>query len=547
MRHPTRNTAVSAALSMAIAVALAGPSSASITRSAQPFVGVTHHQFIQQLGDTTNPYAREVVVNIFEVDRTAAGVSFLMQPGNGANPGEVSRMTTRAFVNSANAQMGVNTGFYDTAPPYPAPHTDLTFIAASNGDVYAPAQGGEATFNVSATNVPRIGNAGAAGSTTFANGGALYNATGGNQRILNGGNISAPDDSYTNTLNPHTAMGISQDLNRLFFVTIDGRQNDYSEGMFTTELAAIMKLFGAWDAINVDGGGSTTMVMDDTNNGVQNARVINSPSDSSTPQAAGVERSVGGSFAIFATPLAGYVPLPAITRPGAGVPLPVIAAPTILENFDGTKGRFNSAVNASGSSQHIAATSASAIDTAVKHTGSSSLRVDIVNTNVTPERMQLRFLSGGGTAGNNTVNGAAMGPHGSVGVFLRLDPAAADLFVSILLDDGLASSNGTERGTFFKIIADGQFHLYQWDLSNADVWANFNAGNGDILGPNAFIDALYFSSAADTVGGANFSGSVWIDTVAYNPNGNLNYLVPEPATMLAAMAGLMSLVCRRRA
>lgn len=517
----------------------------SIIRSASPFVGVTHHQFLQTLGDTTSPvFAREVVVNVVEIDTTAAGISFRMQPGNGSDPGEVTRMTTRAFTNSIGAQIGINVGFYLVSPPYPSPYTDLTFIASSLGSVYSSAEGSEPLFNVDAGNNPRIGSAGPAGSSTFSDGTPLYNATGGNQRILTEGVVTAPNDSYTNTLNPHTAIGVSQDRRRVYFATVDGRQTDYSEGMFTTELAVVMRQFGAWDAINVDGGGSTTMVMDDSNDGTQNARLINSPSDGSSPASAGTERMVGGSFAVFATHVgSGYTPLPAVPRPGVTGVKPLITQATIFDDFEGSKGRFNSALTASGSSQHIAPSSSSTVDSAHSLTGNSSLRLDIVNTGTSPERMQLRLLSGGGTPGNNLVNDHAMGTTGHVGFALRLEPGNPDpLYVTILLDDGTTTSNGLERGSFQRVIDDGQWHVYQWDL--AGLWANFANGNGVINGPNAFVDAIYFSSAAATSGGPNFSGTVWLDSVAYNPFGRLDYLIPEPGSL--GLMGLVTLCLTRR-
>lgn len=533
-------------LSSAVVFAVATASQAAFIRSAQPFVGVTHWQYIQQLNEPSTPaYAREVVVNILEIDTTAPGVSFLMQGGNGAAPGEVERKTTRAFVNQSGAQMGINVGFYDTASTHPYPHTDLVHVAASQGDVYSTAAGGEPTFNIDASNVPTIRAAGPAGSSTLNNGTPLYNAMGGNQRILTNGAVSAPGGSYTTTLNPHTAIGTNQDRTKVFLLTVDGRQTDYSEGMRTDEMAELMLQFGVWNAINLDGGGSTTMVMDDSNDGAQNARLINSPSDNSSPSNAGTERIVANSFAVFATPMAGYVPLPAVPRPGVTGVKPLITTPVIFDSFEGSKGRFASAPNASGSSQHVAASSNTVLDTTHAQSGTSSLRLNIVNTDATPERMQLRLLSGGATPGNNLVNDHAMGNGGFVGTFLRMEPGSDPLWVSILIDDGTTTSNGLERGQFFQIIADGAWHLYQWDLSEDGNWANFNAGNGIINGPNAFIDALYFSSAPATSGGANFSGSVWIDTVAYNPNGRLDYLIPEPVSLSLVMAGV-TLLTRRR-
>jgi hypothetical protein len=171
--------------------------------------------------------------------------------------------------------------------------------------------------------------------------------------------------------------------------------------------------------------------------------------------------------------------------------------------------------------------------------------VDIVNTGGDPARMQLRFLSGGGTPANNTVNNQAMGPEGYVGYFLRVEPGNDPLYASILIDDGNTAANGLERSSFIPIFADGEFHLYQWNLADAAMWDNFASGNGAIDGPNAFIDAIYLSSAPATSGGTNWAGSVWIDTVAYNPDGTLDNLIPEPGS-LALIASTAALMLGRR-
>jgi hypothetical protein len=522
---------------------------------AQPFIGVTHYQIVKAHNEPTSSptfaFPRELVVNLIEIDLTAPGVQFRMQPGNGALPGEVTRSTTRNFVNSISAQIGINGDFYDTAPPYPPQggqsFTDVVHAGASNGDVYSPNNGTESIFNINALNQARILRGNGSGSTTTQEGVPLYNAIGGNQRILNNGTISAPNDTYTNTLNPHTAIAVSQDRSKVFLMTVDGRQGNFSGGMRTTEMASLFLQYGGWDAINIDGGGSTTLVFDDSNDGAANARVINSPSDGATPQVRGSERLVANNLAIFATPNPAYTPLPTPPRPPASPILPIIPQTTILDDFEGTKGRFASAVNASGSSVNVSAASASAVDADFSHTGDSSIRVDIVNTNASPARMQLRFLSGGGTASNNLVDGQAMGNQGFVGFFLRVAPGSDPLWAGILLDDGSTTANGLERSNLIPVIADGEFHLYQFNLADAEVWNNFSGGNGAIDGGNAFIDAIYLSSSNTTTGGTNWSGTVWIDTVAYNPDGTLNSLIPEPSSMLALGAcAVASLLPRRR-
>jgi hypothetical protein len=89
---------------------------------------------------------------------------------------------------------------------------------------------------------------------------------------------------FANNRHPRTAAGIRKD-GRLALVTVDGRQPAKSAGMTIAELTALMLELGCDEAINLDGGGSTTMVV--------NGNVVNSPSD-----AAG-ERAVSDALLIL--------------------------------------------------------------------------------------------------------------------------------------------------------------------------------------------------------------------------------------------------------
>ena len=64
----------------------------------------------------------------------------------------------------------------------------------------------------------------------------------------------------------------------LYLFAVDGRSEN-SGGMTLTELAVMMRTLGAWDALNFDGGGSTTMVI--------GGAVVNKPSDLTGERAVG--------------------------------------------------------------------------------------------------------------------------------------------------------------------------------------------------------------------------------------------------------------------
>lgn len=69
---------------------------------------------------------------------------------------------------------------------------------------------------------------------------------------------------------PRTAIAKLKD-GRMLLATVDGRQPGVSVGMSLTEIASLLLEFGAAEAINLDGGGSTTMVI--------NGKLVNAPSD----------------------------------------------------------------------------------------------------------------------------------------------------------------------------------------------------------------------------------------------------------------------------
>ncbi|MGE0438930.1 MAG: phosphodiester glycosidase family protein [Gemmatimonadales bacterium] len=85
---------------------------------------------------------------------------------------------------------------------------------------------------------------------------------------------SAGGRNFGPVRHPRTAAGIGAGGRRLFLVVVDGRQRPDSDGMTLPELADLMRSLGASSAINLDGGGSTTMVA-----GLDSLRIVNRPSD----------------------------------------------------------------------------------------------------------------------------------------------------------------------------------------------------------------------------------------------------------------------------
>jgi hypothetical protein len=115
-------------------------------------------------------------------------------------------------------------------------------------------------------------------------------AVGGGPWLVRNGEIliDAPQQGFqtgfSDRRHPRTAVGVTAQ-GRLLLVTVDGRQ-PMSGGMTLYELAQLMKQLGATDAINLDGGGSTTLA-------VRGGLVLNSPSE-------GKQRPVANAVVVYA-------------------------------------------------------------------------------------------------------------------------------------------------------------------------------------------------------------------------------------------------------
>jgi hypothetical protein len=160
----------------------------------------------------------------------------------------------------------------------------------------------------------------------------ILDTSGGNPTLVRNGRVLAGNVDGTTPFhrrNPRTGVGATAD-GRLLLVTVDGRQPGHSVGMTLREFAELFVALGAQSANNLDGGGSTTMVLDGT--------VVNRVSD---PQ----ERRVPTAVLVLAGPAPAVPPTPA-PRPAcsAGCPVPADGPPGQPRNAS------SSAASSSGAS-----------------------------------------------------------------------------------------------------------------------------------------------------------------------------------------------------
>ena len=248
----------------------------------QLFDGIVYYRRVHFL-------PRLFIAHIITVDLQTPGLQFLVTPGDPQVERPLKARTTSQFLREFEVQVAVNgdgfTPWHSNSllDYYPHPGDPVTpnGTAASQGMVYAT--GNESTLYLSAEN---------AVSFTAPESGQ-YNAISGDRMLVeNGAPTSGLDDG---TVAPRTAIGLDGSGQKLIIVVVDGRQPLYSQGATLAELAEIMMYYGADTAMNLDGGGSSTLVVQ----GSLGPRVLNSPIDNNIP---GRERAVGNHLGIYAQP-----------------------------------------------------------------------------------------------------------------------------------------------------------------------------------------------------------------------------------------------------
>src|SRR5262249_51432718 len=190
--------------------------------------------------------------------------------GSGTCGQESAAFTATNFLQQYKLQVAINANNFHTpctsdSPSYTIPEgtaVRVTGALVSTGQGVS-VQGGaidDATFLFTSNNVPSFVPTNwpppaAVGVYTAV---SWLSAVLGNDRHVASNFFGSPD--FVHGLNPRTAFGLSQDRRYLYLITIDGRQSGYSDGAYDWETSEWLKIVGAWDGANMDGGGSTCMV-----------------------------------------------------------------------------------------------------------------------------------------------------------------------------------------------------------------------------------------------------------------------------------------------
>jgi hypothetical protein len=258
-----------------------------------------------------------MVIYAARVDLTDPNIQFYATPriasDYAVDDRETAGYTVSNFLTMHGLQVAINANYFhdpgtsDTeSPSYtdsPGTPFDIIGLLISKGVLVSPQDSGDytASFMFTSnnqvtfypTNWPANPTTGVETAVT-----GLYTILRNNINV--GSNYIGSGD-FVHQVNPRTAYGLSQDRHYMYLMVIDGRQPGYSNGSLDWETAKWLQKLGAWDGANMDGGGSSCLVIEGTT-----GKPIELNHDNASA-AYGVERTVGSQFGVYAAPLPGFI------------------------------------------------------------------------------------------------------------------------------------------------------------------------------------------------------------------------------------------------
>jgi Phosphodiester glycosidase len=258
---------------------------APIPMKQKLYEGVTYRRIVRYL-------PQPMIAHVLTIDTKKKGIEFLVTPPDSKGEMPLKARTTSEFLEEFNLQIAINGGgftpWWSNSPADYYPHVGDPVapvgLTASKGKVYwtdDDEDGVPPALFISRRNVLSFNN----------KPNRVHSAISGDRMIVIKGEMAPELDDLE--LDPRTALGINRNGRYLYLIVVDGRQPLYSEGATFPDLAQLLIDQGAYVAMSLDGGGSSTMVVEGDDG---RPRILNSPIDHYIP---GTERPVGTHLGIF--------------------------------------------------------------------------------------------------------------------------------------------------------------------------------------------------------------------------------------------------------
>ncbi|MEM8485812.1 MAG: phosphodiester glycosidase family protein [Bacteroidota bacterium] len=219
------------------------------------FVGNIHPGVSYRRGIVNRP--DRIVYHLIEVDLTTPGLSFTST--DPVTEIEYAAQTVEEFAAENDTEVAINGNFFypfhSEAPwdfyPHRGDLVELSGIAINDGVRYSSPRHDWPALCISSEPRAEISSSGRCPAGT-------QTALAGNiQTVKDGRMVELPDEKvYTRNV-----IGVNETGDRLWILIVDGKQPFYSAGATFFFCAQLLKEAGATDVLNLDGGGSTTLVI----------------------------------------------------------------------------------------------------------------------------------------------------------------------------------------------------------------------------------------------------------------------------------------------
>jgi len=227
----------------------------------------------------TEPYP--IAFSAVRLDLKTA-LRFFVTPQNGDAPEDTNSETAGTFMRRHGCQVVINGSPYGPVVSSEGIPQNVLGISASNGDLYSKEKVDYDAVFISPDNEVRFGKRPPEGMT-------VHNALSGfNMVLVDGKNVGAGGARH-----PRSSIGLSKDKRYLYLAVRDGRQPEYSIGATLAELGDWMQRLGADTALNLDGGGSSALLLADKDG---DPIVLNRPCNLGLP---GVQRPNANHLGVF--------------------------------------------------------------------------------------------------------------------------------------------------------------------------------------------------------------------------------------------------------
>jgi autotransporter-associated beta strand protein len=191
----------------------------------------------------------------------------------------------------------------------------------------------------------------------------------------------------------------------------------------------------------------------------------------------------------------------------------------VIDDFETDEDHFGWPYNFSPISQTFGLAASSTIDRVTTQHQGDGVASQLLNLAASGTNWQLRHNSGiGENMAAKPEGNLPLDAIGHVGFWLKTDDP--NITVRLGIDDPVGGNTALERGVALDVVADNQWHLYQWDLEDELQWEAFAGGaNGAIdaeMG-TVTIDSIWFAGTGNA--------QIYLDTVLHNPEGPIEAIL----------------------